>query len=324
MTAIGALAKLRFWCRGGERHRLGRADLHGELLGERMSTTRELEARFGALRMPAGAVPTGVTRVMLLSIVISLGVLLAVPVLQAPAASAVLLVSLWLGGMVWALARTTGLQRDLRQARVRALDARDLERRRIQRDLHDSAQQRLVSVRIQLGLLAERAASDDDRASIDQLGRGLEEALADIRSVTRDGAPRTLAGFGVGEALRSVAAEAALPVVIDADGFGRHPPEIERAVYYSCVEALQNSVKHGGPNAAVRIGLRGSPSGISFVVEDSGVGFVAGQARSGAGLQNLADRVGALGGRLTVDSHVGTGTRIRGEIPLRTRAAMTV
>ncbi len=106
--------------------------------------------------------------------------------------------------------------------------------------------------------------------------------------------------------------------------FGRYPPEIERAVYYSCVEALQNSVKHGGPNALVRIGLRGSPSSVSFVVEDSGVGFEAGRARSGAGLQNLADRVGALDGRLTVDSHVGAGTRIRGEIPLRTRTAMTV
>ena len=186
-----------------------------------MSTTRELEARLGALRMPAGAVPTGATRVMLLSILISLGVLLAVPVLQAPAAPAVLLLSLWLGGMAWALVRTAALQRDLRQARVRALDATDLERRRIQRDLHDSAQQRLVSVRIQLGLLAERAASDDDRASIDQLGRGLEDALADIRSVTRDGAPRTLAGFGVAEALRSVAAQAALPV---ADRCGRVRP----------------------------------------------------------------------------------------------------
>ena len=141
---------------------------------EIVSTTRELEARFGALRMPAGAVPTGATRVMLLSILISLGVLLAVPILQAPAAPAVLLVSLWLGGMAWAFVRTAGLQRDLRQARVRALDATDLERRRIQRDLHDSAQQRLVSVRIQLGLLAERATSEDDRASIDQLGRGLD------------------------------------------------------------------------------------------------------------------------------------------------------
>ena len=189
-----------------------------------MSTTRELEARLGALRMPAGVVPTGATRVMLLSILISLGVLLAVPVLQAPAAPAVLLLALSLGGMVWALGRTAALQRDLRQARVRALDATDLERRRIQRDLHDSAQQRLVSLRIQLGLLAERAASDDDRATIDKLGRGLEDALADIRSVTRDGAPRTLAGFGVAEALRSVAAEAALPVTIDADGFDRYPP----------------------------------------------------------------------------------------------------
>ena len=216
MTAIGALARLRFWCRGGSGTGLAVRTRTANCWGsEIVSTTRELEARFGALRMPAGVVPTGVTRVMLLSILISLGVLLAVPVLQAPAAPVVLLVSLWLGGMAWALVRTVGLQRDLRQARVRALDARDLERRRIQRDLHDSAQQRLVSVRIQLGLLAERAASEDDRASIDQLGRGLEEALADIRSVTRDGAPPTLAGFGVEEALRSVAAQAALPVLID-------------------------------------------------------------------------------------------------------------
>jgi signal transduction histidine kinase len=263
-------------------------------------------------------------RVMLLSIVISLAVLLAVPVLQAPAAPALLLVGLWLGAIVWILVRTANLQRDLRRARVRALDAADLERRRIQRDLHDSAQQRLVSVRIQLGLLAERAALDDDRVSIEQLGRGLDDALADIRSVTRDGSPRTLAGFGVAEALRSVAAQAPLPILIEANGFGRLPPEIERAVYYSCVEALQNSVKHGGPNATVRIVLRGIPAGVSFLVEDSGVGFEAGRSRSGAGLQNLADRVGALGGRLTIDSRLGTGTRIRGEIPLRTRTAMTV
>ena len=288
-----------------------------------MSTTRELEARFGALRMPAGAVPTGATRVMLLSILISLGVLLAVPVLQAPAAPAVLLLILSLGGMAWAVGRTATLQRDLRQARVRALDAADLERRRIQRDLHDSAQQRLVSVRIQLGLLAERAASDDERASIDKLGRGLEDALADIRSVTRDGAPRTLAGFGVADALRSVAAEAALPVA-DRCGRVRPLPARDRAgrlllLRRGAPEQRQaRRFERGRPDRVAR-----QPSGISFVVEDSGVGFVAGRARSGAGLQNLADRVGALGGRLTVDSHFGTGTRIRGEIPLRTRTAMT-
>jgi signal transduction histidine kinase len=274
--------------------------------------------------MPAEVPLTRVPRVMVLSALISVGILLAVLVLEAPAAPLILLVALSLGGLSWAFVRNTALERELRQARVRALDATDLERRRIQRDLHDSAQQRLVSVRIQLGLLAERAATDDDRASIEQLGRGLEDALADIRSVTRDGAPRTLAGFGVEEALRSVAAQAALPVLIDAHGFDRYPPEIERAVYYCCVEALQNSVKHGGPNAVVRIGLRGNSAGVSFVVEDSGVGFEAGRSRPGTGLRNLADRVGALGGRLTIDSHVGTGARIRGEIPVRTRTAMTV
>ena len=284
---------------------------------------REFEsARVGALRFTAGAGPTGASRIVLLSALVSLSVLLVVPLLRELAAPLILLVALSLGGLTWAFVRNAALERELRQARVHALDARDLERRRIQRDLHDSAQQRLVSVRIQLGLLAERAATDDERASIEQLGHGLEDALADIRSVTRDGAPRTLAGFGVAEALRSAAAKAALPVLIDANGFNRYPPEIERAVYYCCIEALQNSIKHGGPNAVVRIGLRGNSSGVSFVVEDSGAGFEAERVRSGTGLGNLADRVGALGGRLTIDSHVDTGTRIRGEIPVRTRAAM--
>ena len=106
--------------------------------------------------------------------------------------------------MIWALVRTAALQRDLRQARVRALDASGP---RAPPDPARLARQRPAAPgqrRIQLGLLAERSASDDDRASIDELGRGLEDALADIRSVTRDGAPRTLAGFGVTEALRSV------------------------------------------------------------------------------------------------------------------------
>ncbi len=208
------------------------------------------------------------------------------------------------------------LQRDLRSARVRSVDARDLERQRIQRDLHDSAQQRLVSVRIHLGLLAERADGPAERAAIDQLGSDLDVALREIGAVTRDGTPEVLRLQGLGPSLRSAALHAAVPVTVDAGGFGRYPEHVERNVYFCCLEALQNVVKHAGRNAVAGIRLSATSTKVVFEVEDSGVGFDTIRVKRGEGLVNLADRVSAMGGRLTVDSRPGMGTRIRGEIPV--------
>ena len=220
----------------------------------------------------------------------------------------------WLGSL-WYVERRS-LDRELQQTRVRLLDASDRERLRVQRDLHDSAQQRLISVRIRLGLLASAAASADERERLEQLGQELDDALADIRSVTRAGSPELLARFGVPSCLRSAASTSTVPVRIEAVGFGRLDPQIEQSVYYCCLEALQNVIKHAGPNAVARIRLRRTSDNVTFEVEDSGRGFDPARVERGEGLTNLTDRLAVMRGRLSIDSRPGMGTRIFGEIPI--------
>jgi signal transduction histidine kinase len=223
--------------------------------------------------------------------------------------------ALAIGGLIWLRAESITLERDLRRARVRALDAIDAERARIQRDLHDSAQQRLVSVRIHMGLLAQSAATREERAAMEQLGRDLDSAIAEIRNVTRDGSPELLLRNGVAESIRSVAAHTPRKVTVETVNFGRYAPQIERGIYFCCIEALQNVVKHAGPTAVVRIRLVGEPRRVSFSVDDSGVGFDQARNQTGVGLVHLADRVHVMGGDLTIDSYPGMGTRIRAEVP---------
>jgi signal transduction histidine kinase len=208
------------------------------------------------------------------------------------------------------------LERELRAARVRSVDARDQERLRIQRDLHDSAQQRLVSIRIRLGLLSESTGRSADRATIEHLGQELDEALRDIGTVTHDGYPELLMGNGVVTSLRAAVSGSALPVTIETAGFGRYPHTVERNVYFCCMEALQNVSKHAGPGAVARIRLVGSRDRIVFEIEDTGVGFNPARVKRGDGLLNLADRLASLDGRLIVDSRPGMGTRIHGEVPV--------
>ena len=222
--------------------------------------------------------------------------------------------TIWLGSL-WYVERRA-MDRELQVARVRLIDAGDAERLRIQRDLHDSAQQRLISVRIRLGLMADAASSAEERVRIQQLGRDLEDALTDIRSVTRAGSPELLAKFGVPSCLRSAASSSPVPVRIEAVGFGRLEPRIEQGVYYCCLEALQNVVKHAGPEAVARIRLRRTSANVVFEVEDSGRGFDPYRVERGDGLTNLADRLAVMHGRLSIDTRPGMGTRIRGEIPL--------
>jgi signal transduction histidine kinase len=228
-----------------------------------------------------------------------------------------LVLAIAIGLLAWLQLESRVLQRDLRAARVRSVDARDMERQRIQRDLHDSAQQRLVSVRIHLGLLAETAEDADRRSSFAQLGSDLDLALREIGAVTRDGTPELLRLRGLAASLRSATLHTAVPVSVEADRLGRYPDDVERNVYFCCLEALQNVVKHAGRNAVARVRLSGTASKIVFEVEDSGVGFDPARVKRGEGLVNLADRVSALHGRLTVDSRPAMGTRIRGEIPVR-------
>jgi signal transduction histidine kinase len=227
-----------------------------------------------------------------------------------------LVLAIAVGLLAWLQLESRVLQRDLRAARVRSVDARDMERQRIQRDLHDSAQQRLVSVRIHLGLLAETAEDAHHRSSFEQLGSDLDLALREIGAVTRDGTPELLRLRGLAVSLRAATLHSPVPVSVDADRLGRYPDDVERNVYFCCLEALQNVVKHAGRDAVARVRLSGTASKVVFEVEDSGVGFDPTRVKRGDGLVNLADRVSALHGRLTVDSRPGMGTRIRGEIPV--------
>jgi signal transduction histidine kinase len=209
------------------------------------------------------------------------------------------------------------LVRELRAARMRSVDGRDVERQRIQRDLHDSAQQRLVSLQIHLGLLAESSERPTERATIEQLGLELGEALKEIRAVTHDGYPQLLMRHGLATSIRAAVSGSALPVTVEAtEGFGRYGDPIERSVYFCCMEALQNVSKHAGRGAIARVRLTEGGGRIVFEVDDTGVGFDPVRVRRGEGLVNLADRVASLGGRLIVDSRPGMGSRIRGEVPV--------
>ncbi len=258
----------------------------------------------------------GLRRLLLVSSIAFIATPIALLAMLADTPLQFLPLAIALAGAIWMRLEMRTLERDLRRARVRALDAVDVERQRIQRDLHDSAQQRLVSVRIHLGLLAQATGTATEREAIEQLGRELDIALSEIRTITRDGSPQLLRRNGVVESLRSVADHTPRPVTVESVTFGRYAPQIERGIYYCCLEALQNVIKHAGPNAAVWIRLVGEPNRVSFSVDDSGIGFDPANVQTGVGLVNLADRVDVMGGRLTVDSMPGMGTRIHGEIPL--------
>jgi signal transduction histidine kinase len=212
-----------------------------------------------------------------------------------------------------AFARSS-LEKALEAERARAVQALDFERQRIQRDLHDSVQQRLVSVRIRMGMLAQRHRRE--RASLTVLARDVDAALREIRSVTLHGSPDLLRRVGVPASLRSAAASSIVPVVIDAPGFGRFTPPIEQNLYFCCLEAIQNVIKHAGARQAW-IRLRRERSRVTFEIEDVGRGFDPAHVNPGEGLRNMADRIALLGGSLSIDTTPEHGTLIRGEIPIR-------
>ena len=208
------------------------------------------------------------------------------------------------------------LRRELRQARVTAVDAIDLERSRIQHDLHDSIQQRLISIRIRLADLADLAPREDVRQALERLGTDVDTALSDIRSVTWGSAPQLLDRRGLRDALREAVAQSPLQVVVEFRAARRYAPDVERCVYFCCLEALQNVLKHAGSTARAWIRVTEWAGWLTFEVEDSGAGFDLARIEPGLGIASLTDRVGALGGRLRIETHPGSGTLVHGEIPL--------
>jgi signal transduction histidine kinase len=210
---------------------------------------------------------------------------------------------------------------ELLASRRRLVEAQDAERRRIERNLHDGAQQQLIALAIQLGLLAE-SADDPDliRQAIPDLKAQLSAALDDLRALARGIYPPLLAEQGLVMALRAQAARSPVPVALEADQVGRYPQDAESTVYFCTLEALQNVAKHARASA-VTVRLSGSGEVLEFSVSDDGAGFPAATARDGSGLQGMSDRLAAHGGTLAVRSHPGQGTTITGRLPASVRLA---
>ena len=209
---------------------------------------------------------------------------------------------------------------ELLASRRRLVEAQDAERRRIERNLHDGAQQQLIALAIQLGLLAELADDPDlVRQAIPDLKAQLSAALDDLRALARGIYPPLLAEQGLVMALRAQAARSPVPVVLDADQVGRYPQDTESTVYFCTLEALQNVAKHAQASA-VTVRLSGSGEVLEFSVSDDGAGFPAGTSH-GFGLQGMSDRLAAHGGTLTVRSRPGQGTTITGRLPASERTA---
>jgi signal transduction histidine kinase len=209
-----------------------------------------------------------------------------------------------------------GLIEDLRASRQRLVTAQDEARRRLERNIHDGAQQDLVALAINLKLAATTVDDDPARRTLGELQAQAAGALANLRDLARGIYPPLLAERGLVMALRAQAARSPVPVLIEAGQVGRHPQDTESTVYFCTLEALQNVAKHARA-AAATVRLSGSASVLEFSVSDDGAGFPAAATGHGSGLQGMSDRLAALGGTLAVRSQPGQGTTITGRLPAR-------
>jgi len=204
---------------------------------------------------------------------------------------------------------------DVAASRKRLASAADGARRKIERDLHDGAQQRLVALRVKLGLAREALDRDPGDAAemVGDLGPEVDEIIEEVRSLAHGIYPPLLASDGLGEALRAAGRRSALPVTLTAEGIGRFAPETESAVYFCCMEALQNAGKHAAGASRVKVELR-LDGDLLFEVRDDGCGFDPELHGEGAGITGMRDRLAAVGGEMRIESSPETGVRILGRV----------
>jgi signal transduction histidine kinase len=213
--------------------------------------------------------------------------------------------------------RNVRLIEEIRSSRRRLVTAQDEERRKIERNLHDGAQQQLVALAVQLKLARSVLDRDPAKAGelLDTLQGAAADALEDLRDLARGIYPPLLADKGLPVAIEAQARKALLPVTVDSDGLGRFEPDVESAVYFSCLEALQNVAKYAKASHVV-VRLAQANGTLSFEVRDDGDGFDPASTGYGTGLQGIADRLAALGGELVVTSAPGDGTAVAGRLPV--------
>jgi signal transduction histidine kinase len=206
---------------------------------------------------------------------------------------------------------------ELQASRARIVTTADAERRRIERNLHDGAQQHLVALAVNLRLARDFVGDDPEAAAamLDELATSIKDTIAELRNLAHGIYPPLLVDSGLTQALRAAASRSPLDVEVQADDIERYPTEVEAAVYFCCLEALQNAAKHA-PGAGVAVRVWEEDSVLRFKVADDGPGFDVDTAGRGHGFDNMSDRLGAFGGTVTWDSTPGQGTRISGQVPV--------
>jgi signal transduction histidine kinase len=204
---------------------------------------------------------------------------------------------------------------EVRASRARIVEAADAERKRVERNLHDGAQQRLVTLSLELALAREQAANgagDELRASLEEAAADVAQALTELRELGRGLHPSILTEAGLGAALEALAERSALPTYVTSELTQPLPASVEAAAYFVAAEALANAGKHARATR-IDVNARIEDDQLVLLVRDDGVGGA--RATDGSGLAGLADRVAALGGTLNIDSDPGHGTRLQAALP---------
>jgi signal transduction histidine kinase len=221
------------------------------------------------------------------------------------------------GGVAKGLAATalmllenTQLVDELRASRARMVASEQRERLRLERDLHDGAQQRLFAIQVKLNALRDSVADDELATGLNEIADDAAAAVDELRALAHGLYPTVLRERGLGDALRSIALTAPIPVEIVDSGVPRCPATVEEAVYFCTREAIQNVTKHAGPGVRVTVTLERRESDLELTVEDDGDGFDAANHSNGMGIVSMRDRIGAVGGDLDVASRPGAGTRV--------------
>jgi signal transduction histidine kinase len=207
------------------------------------------------------------------------------------------------------------LLEELRASRARLVVTAQRERLRLERDLHDGAQQRLMTLQIKLAQARGRAGDGELAAELDQIADDAAAAVEELRVLAHGIYPTVLRERGLGDALGSLADAAPTAVRVFGDGVGRCAPTVEEAAYFCALEAMQNAIKHAGANVRITITLERRGDELAFAVADDGVGFEPGETTSGFGLTSMHDRIAAVEGVLDVLSSPGQGTVVRGTVP---------
>jgi signal transduction histidine kinase len=213
------------------------------------------------------------------------------------------------------LLENTRLVQELRASRSRIVEAGERERRRLERDLHDGAQQRLVAIQIRLGMAREPADSADLIKQLDAIQADAVGALEELRALAHGIYPDALHLLGPGAALRSLARSSPVPIEVTDESIGRSSDAIEAAIYFCAREAIQNTAKHAGPGAKVNVTLAHRDRAIEFTVSDDGIGMPRGRDMDGVGTTSMRDRIEAVGGQLAIVSAPGQGISIHATIP---------